>query len=80
MSSSTSEDVDQVDDQRRNQRRCNKLADKAQCCRWVDKAMAQMKEEQRIIKNAWLKMGFAWFNEEEGEGVLGVLEGVEGIV
>jgi hypothetical protein len=47
---------------------------------WVDKAMAQMKEEQRIIKNAWLKTGFAWFNEEEGEGVLGVLEGVEGIV
>jgi hypothetical protein len=44
---------------------------------WVDKAMAQMKEEPQIIKNAWLKMGFAWFNEEEGEGVLGVLEGVE---
>ena len=47
---------------------------------WVDKAMAQMKEEQRIIKNAWLKMGFEWFDKQEGEGVLGVLGGVEGIV
>jgi hypothetical protein len=25
---------------------------------WVDKVMAKMKEEQRIIKNAWLKTGF----------------------
>ncbi len=47
---------------------------------WVDKAMGQMKEEQWIIKNAWLKMGFAWFDEEEGEGVLGVFEGVEGTI
>ncbi len=44
---------------------------------WVDKGMAQMKEERRIIKKAWLKMGFEWFDKEEGEGVLG---GVEGIV
>jgi hypothetical protein len=36
---------------------------------WVDKAMAQMKEEQQIMKNAWLKMGFDWFDKEEGEGV-----------
>ncbi len=47
---------------------------------WVDEAMVKMKEEQRIIKNAWLKMGFEWFDKEEGEGVLGVLGGVEGIV
>jgi hypothetical protein len=47
---------------------------------WVDEAMAQMKEEQRIIKNAWLKTGFEWFDKEEGEGVLEVLGGVEGIV
>ncbi len=47
---------------------------------WVDKAMAQMKEERQIIKNAWLKTGAAWFDKEMGEGVLGVLEGVEGIV
>jgi hypothetical protein len=44
---------------------------------WVDRAMMQMKEERRIIKNAWLMMGYAWFNKEEGEGVL---EGVKGIV
>ncbi len=44
---------------------------------WVDKAMAQMTEEQWIIKNAWLKTGFEWFDKEMGEGVLG---GVEGIV
>ncbi len=43
---------------------------------WVDKAMAQMKEERRIIKNSWLKTGFKWFDKEEG--VLGVLGGVEG--
>jgi hypothetical protein len=47
---------------------------------WVDEAMAQMKEERRIIKNAWLKTGFKWFDKQEGEGVLGVLGGVEGIV
>jgi hypothetical protein len=47
---------------------------------WVDKVMAQMKEEQRIIKIARLKMGFAWFDKEEGEGVLEVLGGAEGIV
>jgi hypothetical protein len=33
---------------------------------WVDKAMAHMKEEQRIIKNAVLKLGFEWFDKEEG--------------
>jgi hypothetical protein len=42
--------------------------------------MAQMKAEQRIIKNAWLMMEFAYFDKEEEEGVLGVLEGVEGII
>jgi hypothetical protein len=50
---------------------------------WVDKAMRQMKEERWIIKNAWLKTGFEWFDKEEVEGVLGVLGvlgGVEGIV
>jgi hypothetical protein len=46
----------------------------------VDEAMAQMKEERRIIRNAWLKMGFEWFDKAEEEGVLGVLGGVEGIV
>ncbi len=47
---------------------------------WVDEAMAKMKEKQQIIKNAWLKMGFEWFDKEEGEGVLGELGGMEGIV
>jgi hypothetical protein len=47
---------------------------------WLDKAMAQMKEERKTIKNAWLNMGFEWFDKEEGEGVLGLLGGVEGIV
>ncbi len=42
--------------------------------------MAKMKEKQQIIKNAWLKMGFEWFDKEEGEGVLGELGGMEGIV
>jgi hypothetical protein len=47
---------------------------------WVDEAMAKMKEKQQIIKNAWLKMGFEWFDKEEGKGVLGELGGMEGIV
>jgi hypothetical protein len=47
---------------------------------WVGKVMAKMKEKQQIIKNAWLKMGFEWFDKEEGEGVLGELGGMEGIV
>jgi hypothetical protein len=38
---------------------------------WVDEAMAKMMEKQQIIQNAWLKMGFEWFDKEEGEGVLG---------
>ncbi len=42
---------------------------------WVDKAMALMKEEQRIIKNAWLKTGFEWFDKQEGEGGWGCWEG-----
>ena len=47
---------------------------------WVDEAMAKMKEKQQIIKNAWLKTGFEWFDKEEEEGVLGELGGMEGIV
>jgi hypothetical protein len=47
---------------------------------WVDKAMAKMKEKRQIIKNAWLKTGFEWFDKEEREGVLGALGGMEGIV
>jgi hypothetical protein len=47
---------------------------------WVVEAMAKMKEKRQIIKNAWLKMGFEWFDKEEGEGVLGELGGMEGIV
>jgi hypothetical protein len=35
---------------------------------WVNKAVCQMKEEQRIIQNAWLKMGFEWFDKGEREG------------
>jgi hypothetical protein len=42
----------------------------------VEKVIAQMKEEQRIIKNAWLKMGFAWFDKEKGLiGYLGCWKG-----
>ncbi len=47
---------------------------------WVDKAMAKMREKRQIIKNAWLRTGFEWFHEEEGEGVLGELGGMEGII
>jgi hypothetical protein len=47
---------------------------------WVDEAMAKMKEKQQMIKNAWLKTWFEWFEKEEGEGVWGELGGMEGIV
>ncbi len=46
---------------------------------WVDEAMAKMNKKQQIIKNAWLKTGFEWFDKEKGEGVLGELGGIEGI-
>jgi hypothetical protein len=51
------------------------LPTKCNIAEWVDKAMVQMKEEQRIIKNVWLKSGFVWFDKEEGEGVLGGWKG-----
>jgi hypothetical protein len=47
---------------------------------WVDEAMGQMKKKQWIIWNAWLKTRFEWFDKGEGEGVLGVLGGVERII
>jgi hypothetical protein len=47
---------------------------------WVNKAMGQMKKGQWIIWNTWLKMGFEGFDKGQGEGVLGVLKEVEGII
>ena len=31
---------------------------------WVDRAMAEMKSEVGIIRNAWLKTGYEWFPKE----------------
>jgi len=31
---------------------------------WVDRAMAEMKREEQIIKNAWRKTGYEWFPKE----------------
>ena len=31
---------------------------------WVDRAMEEMKREERIIKNAWRKTGYEWFPKE----------------
>jgi hypothetical protein len=42
---------------------------------WVDKAMAKMKEEWRIIKNAWLKWGLSGLTKKRGKGCLGCWEG-----
>jgi hypothetical protein len=32
----------------------------------VDRAMADMKAEHGIVKNAWMKSGFEWFDKNEG--------------
>jgi len=34
---------------------------------WVDHAMAEMKREERIIKNAWRKTEYEWFPKEGDE-------------
>jgi hypothetical protein len=34
---------------------------------WVDRAMAEMKREERIIQNAWRKTGYEWFPKEVAE-------------
>jgi hypothetical protein len=34
---------------------------------WVDRAMAEMKREERIIQNAWRKTGYEWFSKEVAE-------------
>jgi len=34
---------------------------------WVDRAMEEMKREERIIKNAWRKTGYEWFPKEGGD-------------
>jgi len=33
---------------------------------WVDRAMAEMKDEVGICRNAWLKTGYKWFPKEGG--------------
>ena len=42
---------------------------------WVDREMADMKAGRVIVRNAWLKSGFEWFDTNEG-----VVEQVEGEV
>ena len=34
---------------------------------WVDRAMAEMKGKEQIIKNAWRKTGYEWFPKEVDE-------------
>jgi hypothetical protein len=39
--------------------------------KWVDNVMGEMRREVKIIKNAWKKMGYEWFiNEDGGEWVV----------
>ena len=33
---------------------------------WVDRAMVDMKAEHGIVRNAWMKSGFEWFDKNEG--------------
>ena len=30
---------------------------------WIDAVMEEMKNENTIVKNAWLKTGFEWFQD-----------------
>jgi len=47
---------------------------------WVNRAMAEMKSEVGIIRNAWLKMGYEWFPKEGREegNIIGGGEGIGG--
>ncbi len=45
---------------------------------WVDQAMAEMKRECRMVRNAWLKTEYEWFDTNE-EG-LELIEGEEGLI
>ena len=56
---------------------------RADVANWVDAAMVEMKEEGRIIQNAWRRHGYEWFvgDEEVGDKVVGGNEeGEEGAV
>jgi hypothetical protein len=33
---------------------------------WVDQAMADMSAKRGIVRNAWLKSGYEWFDKNEG--------------
>jgi phosphohistidine swiveling domain-containing protein len=33
---------------------------------WVDQAMADMSAKHGIVRNAWLKSGYEWFDKNEG--------------
>ncbi len=46
---------------------------------WVDRAMAEMKSEVGIIRNAWLKTGYEWFPKEGSEKGI-IIGGKEGSV
>jgi hypothetical protein len=46
---------------------------------WVDRAMAEMKSQVGIIRNAWLKTGYEWFPKEGREegNIIGGEEGTD---
>jgi hypothetical protein len=33
---------------------------------WVDQAMGDMSAKRGIVRNAWLKLGYEWFDKNEG--------------
>jgi hypothetical protein len=45
---------------------------------WVDQVMADMKREHSLVRNLWLKLGFEWFDTNEG-GFLQLVGGEEGL-
>ncbi len=45
---------------------CRRSPTKRDIVGWVDRAMADMKEEVGIIHNAWSKTGYKWFAKEGG--------------
>ena len=59
------------------------LLSRADVANWVNAAMAEMKSEDRIIRNAWRRHGYEWFvgGKEVGDKVVGGnKEGGEGAV
>ncbi len=45
---------------------------------WVNEAMKEMTRECAMVRNAWLKTEYEWYNKNEGG--MELIEGEEGLI